>query len=987
MVRTYLKLMMASATGALPTSLICDFEIGSIRDSFYWWNRKGQALTTHYRFVSLGAKSYEGIGRLKMGFSDQIGYLGIIGLLSVGLGLPNLNGEETESTSEPPEQAPAAAEEPQNELRRIVEENFESRFTEIRGPLENLLGTLPEGWSDVSGPGAVVFYGPVYDDVREGEKALRMEVVSPGRDSAVLEYQPIPIEKGRVLQMGLTLRSDNPTIITIGLRSNSEPAIIYFEQPIPCPLDWSSGEVVVQATVDDPEARFYVEIDKEARIEFDAFYVQPYRTKKGAVLPVIREESPNLLPSSSFPDGVHAPWVLLNAEYRYSDGLEIGPTGMPSLKWAGEGASLTAPFSGNGKGEYTLSLYLRGSVRGQRLSLILAPPLANPKIYPFHQRVVVDKEWKRYSTTVPLEIDIAGYYLAHIVSHSVEPVWVDGLQVEKAGQMTPLARTGPVEIVAQPLNPMGIGFEGEQMAVRVTIYGALTMAREVTGTLFDIDGRQYHLSPLKVTGSKPISRTVLLKDLDEPPLGSYRLQLQAWGDDDKAVSRPAEALLHRVRVPANPNQPARGSPFGIEVAHISERAEEIGVARALGFKWVRDTRNFTWKNAAPEPDSKVFEKADMASSVYQQLGMEVLAILGPAPAWALEQPEDFPLDLPLLPADRESWFQYVGETVNRFKGVIRAWEPWPSAYSERTLSALTLKTLPDPSESDIDSASQGSTGKEIQPILSSAEDYVAMQRTAYEAIKERAPTARVTVDLNLNGDRVKGRELLAVGIIAQADAISFQDDFEKASPLERLDEDISWLDDQMPGLEKFWQVQARANPSRIFNFYEHVVPVLGVADAKSEAAATVHFYLSLLSAKVERIFVPGYAIDPFEDLWQPGPRIFNVDGRLNPNASALSNMMRHLEGKQPSRVYSIEEHFDLFTFANEESAVGVLVSKDSSALKIKSLVEKVEARGLFGNLIEFPAEVGRTPTYFTAEGFSAAQMNFLFTMLSYRRVE
>ena len=850
-----------------------------------------------------------------------------------------------------------------------------------------MLGTLPEGWSDVSGPGAEVYYGPVYDDVPEGEKALRMVVVSPGRDSAVLEYKPIPIEKGRVLQMGLTLRSEQPTTIIIGLRSGSDPAKIYFEQPIPCPLDWSSGEVVVQATVDDPEARFYLEIDKEASIEFDAFYLEPYRTKQGAVLPVIREESPNLLPSSSFPDGVHAPWVLLNAEYRYSDGLEFGPTGIPSLKWAGEGASLTAPFSSKGKGEYTFSLYLRGSVRGQKLSLILTPPLANPKLYPFHQRVVVDKEWKRYSTTVPLEIDIDGYYLAHIVSHSVEPVWVDGLQVEKAAVMTPLARTGPVEIVAQPLNPMGIGFEGEQMAVRVTIFGALSMAREVTGTLFDIDGRQYSLSPLKVTGSKPISRTVLLKDLDEPPLGSYRLELQAWGDGDKPVSRPAEALLHRVRAPANPSQASPDSPFGIEVAHISERAEEIGVAKALGFKWVRDVLNFTWKNAAPEPDSKVFEKADMASSVYQQLGMEVLAVLGPAPAWALDQPEDFPLDLPLLPADSESWSQYIAETVDRFKDVIRAWEPWPLVYSERTLSALSLKDQQDPSKSENDSASQGSSGKEIQPILANPQDYAAMQKAAYEAIKEQAKSALVAVNLNLNGERTKGGELLAAGITADADAISFQDNFDKESSLERLVEDFSWLADQMPVQERFWQVQARANVSRIFNFYQHVVPVFPVEAAKSEAAATVRYYLALLSGKVERFFVPGYAIDPFKDLWQPGPRIFNVDGRLNPNASALSNMMWHLEGKKPADVYLIEEDFDLFTFADEEGAVGVLVSKNGSALKFKSMVEKVEVRGMFGNAIKFPAEVGRTPTYFSADSFSAAQMNFLFTMISYRRVE
>ncbi len=933
-----------------------------------------------YRFVYGAATPYENSIPQVMRYSALLRYLLIVGLLHWGAGLWFLAGQEPGETTMAQVEIEEAVEKnvvppPTLGPTRIAEENFESRFIAVRGPLEDLLGGLPEGWTNVSGPGAVVYFGTVYDDVPEGEQALRMEVVSPGRTAAVLEYRPIPIEKGRVLRMGLTLRSDNPTTITIGLRSGSDPEKIYFEQPIPCPLDWSSGEVVVQATADDPEARFYVEIDKEANIEMDAFYLEPYRTKKGSVLPVIREESPNLLPSSSFPDGVHAPWVLLNADFRYSDSLEIGPTGIPSLKWAGAGASLTAPVTGKGNGKYTFSLYLKGSVRGQRLSLILAPPLANPKIYPFHQRVVINKEWKRYSTTVPLEIDIDGYYLAHVVSHSEEPVWVDGLQVEKAEVVSPLARTGPVEIVAQPLNPMGIGFEGEQMAVRVTVYGALTLAREVTGTLFDIDGRQYPLHPLKITGSKPISRTVLLKDLDEPPFGSYRLLFQAWGDEDKPVSLPAEALLHRVRVPVEPSKPAPDSPFGIQVAHIGERAEEIGVAKALGFKWVRDIRNFSWKSAAPEPDSKVFERADLANTVYQRLGVNVLAVLGPAPAWAVDQPKDFPLDLPLLPADAELWSQYVGETVDRFKGVVRAWEPWPSVYSERTLSALSLKKTPN------------SSGKEIEPILSSPEDYLGMQKVAYEAIKVGDESAIVVANLNLNGDRKKGREILAAGISSQADVFSFDDDFAKVKPHERLNEDFAWLRDNSPDEETIWQSQARVGSSRIFNFYQHVLPVYPIEDAKIDAAATVRYYLVLLSGKVERIFVPGYALDPFKDLWQPGSRIFNVDGRLHPNASALSNMMWHLEEKKPSRVYLVDEEFDLYTFENENSAVGVLIGRSGAALKIKSMVEKVEVRGMFGNTIEFPAEVGRTPTYFSAEDFSAAQMNFLFTMLNYRRVE
>ncbi len=354
---------------------------------------------------------------------------------------------------------------------RIAEELFEGRYRRVYSLLEEPLGLLPEGWEDRSGPGAKVRYGPSIEAPVEGEKALMIHVASTGLESAQLEFGPVPIIRDQRLRLGLSVRSLMQTRATMGLRSGEGESKVYLEQPIAGGVEWTSGRLVVETTVDDPEARFYVRIDEPGIIEIDAMYIERYEPAPGFVTALTSEESPNLLPTSSFPDGVHPPWALLNAREHFSDRVEIGPTGIPSLRFSGRGSSLTAPIFSQGSGGYTFSLYLKGSKRGQTLSIILSPPDDNPQVYPYHQTLSLDTVWRRYTSTVPIKPSPVGIILAHIISHTGEAVWVDGMQVEKSKEMSPLARTAAVEIVAQPRNPHGISFEGEALGIKVTAYG------------------------------------------------------------------------------------------------------------------------------------------------------------------------------------------------------------------------------------------------------------------------------------------------------------------------------------------------------------------------------------------------------------------------------------------------------------------------------------------------------------------------------------
>jgi hypothetical protein len=872
--------------------------------------------------------------------------------------------------------APLPYEEDSDASLYLARENFESRFQRVYGPLEDALGSLPEGWSDQSSPGAVVFYEPAYDELIDGDKALRMTVKDPGRDAATLEYGPIPLKKGISIRLGLSLRSPTPSVVTVGMRSSGENPVIYYEQQVPSAPTWTSGDVSMQVTKEDPAARFYVSMDQPGMVEMDLLFVEPYGSRSGSVIPIAVEDSPNLLSTSSFPDGVHAPWALLNADYYETDKVEIGPTGLPTLKFAGEGASLTIPFSGAEPGKFTFSVYLKGSIRDQPFSLILTPPLANPKIYPFHQTITVDREWRRYTTTVPLEVDIDGYYLAHIISHTSEEVWVDGAQVEQGEAMTALARSAPVEIVLQTVNPMGVTFENEPLVARVTVYGALLAASTLKGTVYDHTGNAYPIDPLSIKGTRVVQRLLSLKDLGEPKFGSFRVEMQAFNVDDKPVSRIAEVLIHRIQVPENYNALSPESPFGINLGHLDRSANCVGTARALGFKWVRDARNFSWHSLYPEEESPNFEAADMANAAYKRFKMAVLAVLGPAPPWAVERPANFPLDLPLLPRDPEQWKSAIESVVERYREVIQAWEPWPAAYGERTLSAIRLKEKTD-----------GASGeREVDPVFATAEDYVAMQNAAHEAIHRASATSQVTADLDLTGSRETSGRVIHANIARTTDVLSFHDRSEDAAPLARMKANIAWIHMQEPAPPPLWQSQAIASPSQIFNYYAHVPPFSSGYDPVTDASVIVSYYLNLMASGVERFFVLGFAIDPFKDLWQPGHRIFNVDGRLHPNAVALSHFMRNLEGAQFDRVYKIEDSFDFFTFIRKKGALGVLVNRGSGALRVEAIPDGIAASELFGNLITFPADIGRTPTYFHGEGFSTAQLNYLFKTIAVERV-
>lgn len=848
--------------------------------------------------------------------------------------------------------------------RYRIYESFERRFEPVIGPLENTIGQLPSGWSHASTGGVRIRFNETYEGPYEGVKALRVQVPSVGGGGrGQLEYAPVPLKRGEVLRLGLALRGLPDSEIIVGLRSGSDATKQYFSQRIRPTAAWADGQLVFESTVEDENAVFFIALEKPGAVEIDRLTLQPFSGTRMLALGA-EDQSPNLLPSSSFPDGVHAPWVALDAEIAETDPGVIGPSGVVALRLQGDGASLSVPFDSEGPGNYTFSLFLRGAVSEQPASLIVSPPSGNPLVYPFNQTVFPETEWRRFVATIPVQNNLDGYLLARIVVHGDNALWIDGMQVEKSDRMSLFSRTGPAELILQPVNPYGLAFENEPLGLRVSIIGDVGQVARVEGQLFDLEENAYPTGALPVKSTRAVRKTLVLKQRGEPDFGSYRVELRAYDAAGAPVSRPAEILLHRIRVPVKHDEPLVRSPFGIRFGRIEADAKSLGVARAIGFKWVRDQHAFAWRRLAPDPETWNFDPADRAAELYAGYQMNVVGVVGPAPEWAVDQPPGLPVNLPLIPRDRASWEAAVGRIVERYGDRVKWWEPWPQPYGEETIAALSLEPKPD----DPDAVN-------IQAQRGGPEDYVALLRALQAAAGVAGRDVRVLAPVDLSGERVYTRQVIAEGLLDAAPVGIFAGGFPAGSTRQGLVDAMGWFSAQSRGKPLWWSELQPSEPW-LLSSYRHVPPWESDPSPRTAAREAVRLYLEAMSAGVEKVFVPGFAVDAFKDLWLPSVRIFNVDGRLNATAPAISALAWHIESRPFREFGTIAEAIELYSFFDRETTVAVAFPRREARMLLQELPDGLVARGLFGNVLEAPFEIGPDPVYFQSEDFTPPQLQF-----------
>ncbi|MCK6488852.1 MAG: endo-1,4-beta-xylanase [Planctomycetes bacterium] len=187
---------------------------------------------------------------------------------------------------------------------------------------------------------------------------------------------------------------------------------------------------------------------------------------------------------------------------------------------------------------------------------------------------------------------------------------------------------------------------------------------------------------------------------------------------------------------------------------------DIGIAASasLGVAATRawaGARPFLWHRIEPVPGAFSWQEADAYVDECTGAGLEILGVLGYPARWAAREPPAAiqarhpygPRPERWTPADPAAWARYVGETVARYRGRVRAWEVWNEVNFHPPVRPGSFS---------------GSTG-----------EYLELQRLAYRAAKAADPGCLVTTSgFSTEGDRELPAAALAGGLAEVADVLN-----------------------------------------------------------------------------------------------------------------------------------------------------------------------------------------------------------------------
>ncbi len=175
-------------------------------------------------------------------------------------------------------------------------------------------------------------------------------------------------------------------------------------------------------------------------------------------------------------------------------------------------------------------------------------------------------------------------------------------------------------------------------------------------------------------------------------------------------------LLVSFTLEANPsaNDPTQ---FGVvsAVAHRSypggawpSMSDEASAMASRGVCWARE--EFLWLGIEPTQGEFFWTRTDyMVQELKTNRDIEILGLLWGTPSWASQAPAD-PNYMFYPPSDLNNWYNYVYQTVSRYKGSIKYWEIWnepdfsqcwlpspnPQAYAQLLIKAYDAAKAADP---------------------------------------------------------------------------------------------------------------------------------------------------------------------------------------------------------------------------------------------------------------------------------------------------
>lgn len=845
--------------------------------------------------------------------------------------------------------------------------DFESAFTPLPSSSgrSRIEGALPAGWHDDSGWADVdITYERALDDAFAGRGALRMEVGAVRAGAAQTRLSPVPLTPPWFVHIRMAVRSPTSASFRMGIRKAGPPYNFHGERNVAAGPEWSTVELLVPPSVVDPTAHFMFVFSSPGVVEVDDVRID-YRSLEEVDAGVPTEG--NLLPNSSFPDGLQAPWSVSNDAYDpgnyVSDAAHPGPTKTAALKVTPGRmgqlgvAILSVPFRARGETEHTFSIWAKAAAPGHGLNLRMGPPSRQLWHAPYQKVITLTTEWTRYEHTVRLPYTPDGFYLAQVANWGPQGTfWIDGVQVERGDKAGPFQRTGIVEIVAQPEAPYGLFAEGEPFRVRFSATGDLKAGMILKSELHDVYGGVHPLPDQPIRRTRLHQASVRLPSVGEPPLGTYRLEYHLVDRNGNSASKIAETLLHRVRLPRHGMTRRPDSPFGV---HITPNAEMPRVARMLGFTWARQF-GMDWGSVEPEAGAWRFDEMDGVVDHLHEANLMVLGILGGVPeharSWQMPvpRPEGYSSwhakNVP--PRDLKAWGDYAERMAARYRGKVDHWETWNEPFLPGFLNAGY------------------ENGAYVHPT---PESFLPLHQAAAAGVRRGNPDASVILNAGAHYPapaNAWSTRLFDLGALDVADAVSYHayiagglgtpgDAIHRAT--------AAYRHPSNPALP-IWNSEGGPGPSVIHNFYNHTPPFGHTTTTARAGDHLVRYYISTLASGAKKFFVYSYHA---WGQWKPCYSYLNVDGRLAPTATAFSNLAWHLEGRRYREAVDLGGGVYAYLFEDDDGAVAVILSSGIGRLGMPQADASLAVRDLFGNAVAFPLRLGDLPVFVDAPGQNA----------------
>lgn len=832
-------------------------------------------------------------------------------------------------------------------------------------------GKLPVEWQDNSSWADVdVTYSAAPHQGIAGSQALKIEIRKAVKGRVQLINRSIAPQSGQLVRLSLAVRSAKRMSAEILFRQAGTPYKAYWRRSLECTARWRTYTYEVPIRFSDPDCYLMLAFGHPGVVYLDNVRAEVRSLDDWAAARV--PQRPNLLPNSRFPLGLTNGWCISHRgrmlNTAQADRHWPGPSGQPSLRVKAnfEKAILySPPFA---------------VVPGKELCLSFQASCDEPKT-PISVRVpgakqtadfILERRWQRFTLRFSPDVKSGGNVM--LAFSTPGTVWLDNVQVERGQLPSPPFAESP-ELHVRSRNFMGIQTVTEKVVdsgvvppfrLLGTLLGKAPKGAEVHLTETDAFGRVRDFTP--IPADRLQGRVVELPIPARPasPMGSFRITLELFGADGKALPVVSETIVHRLYKPYRFGKLTPESPFGV---HVSPTERQCRMAALLGFKWVRvhDAASWLTKWNYIEPEKGKWLWHDAEIDRYRRYGLSVLGMLGTAPPWASVRPANGAggyWEGYYVPKDLAAWKKYVYTTVRHYRKTVQTWEVWNEPYGGFFRAGE----------------------KDGKPIHGTAEQYMDLLKAAYR--EAHRANSGVTVLGPCTTPASWSRECLKLNLLDTIDGFSYHQytgtmlGYPGDAKERELTEAVR-IQGKFGKPKPVWCTEGGFGGNAMLHFYDSkLIPVEPTLDPADSAAGVVRYYVAELAGGSTRFFL--YTMHGYGTFLRKNWSVLSADGSVHPLGAAVSNLAHRLEGARFSRRVEVQPGLFAYVFKrSRRGGVIVLLPRDETPMNLQVWVDGA-AYDMMGNPMRFPISITNLPLFLTWRGSEEVAVQALKTPMAWK---